>query len=78
MARKTQKVQGTRRVYRHVLTMTMDVECVMLLDACVNWMQQTSDNTKKVTRSSAMRLAVETLHSSIQSRERKKKEYTET
>jgi len=63
---------------RPIITVELGEDGIMLLDTIVSWLQQTSPGTKRITRSFAMREAVQALYDRIWEANRRRPEVTKT
>lgn len=83
--RKTATLRRARRPPRRppgprrcLVTVDLGEEALQLLDACCSWMQQTQFSSQKVTRSYALREAVQCLYDRINAANTRKSEVTPT
>jgi len=63
---------------RCLVTVDLGEEALLLLDACCAWIQQTQTGSQKVTRSYALREAVQCLYDRINAANSRKSEVTPT
>lgn len=63
---------------RPLVTVELGEDGIQLLDTVVAWIQQTSPTSKRITRSFAMREAVQALYDRIWEENRKRPEVTKT
>jgi len=70
--------KGKVHARRPLVTVELGEDGIMLLDTVVAWIQQTSPSSKRVTRSFAMREAVQALYDRIWEENRRRPEVTKT
>ncbi len=63
---------------RPLITVEIGEEGIILLDTCCQWLQQTADDSRKVTRSFAIREAIQALADNIHARNTLSPEVTAT